>query len=161
MQIHIISALGPLPHLGMDILIPPMARLISVQSATKIFVLTSLLIVTGAMAVVAVKRRREITGFAALLVVYSTPFALVLLNFECGHAASFEAMLLAPSLLAVLPLYAAAALSWLPVQRVAQLGAAYTFTARGFLFESLFSSPFCGKASTPRTFVGAFPIGLW
>jgi hypothetical protein len=155
MQIDTISALGPLPHLAMDIL--PMARVISVGSTTKIILITSqLLIVTGAMAVeFAVKRRHEIAQFAALLVMYSCPFALGLMNFEFGNAA-FEAMLLDPSFPAVMAPYAAASLSWLLVQRVAQLGAAYSFTVRGFLFERLFSSP-CGKVLTLR-FVGAFHL---
>jgi hypothetical protein len=74
------------PDLAMDILVPPMAHLMSVLSATKIFLIISqLLVVTGAMAVeFVVKRRHEFAGFVALLVLYSTPFTFGFLNFEFG-----------------------------------------------------------------------------
>jgi hypothetical protein len=74
------------PDLAMDIIVPPMARLISVLTATKIFLITSqLLVVTGAMAIeFVVKHRHEFAGFVALLMLYSAPFTLGLLNFEFG-----------------------------------------------------------------------------
>ena len=72
------------PNLAMDLIVPQLARLISVESATRLFFLCAqLLVVTGAIALeVAVKRRHEIAGFAALLVLHCMPFSLGLVNFE-------------------------------------------------------------------------------
>jgi hypothetical protein len=48
-------------------------------------IVSQLLIVAGAVAIeLAVKKRAEISGFAALIVLYSTPFAFGLVNFEFG-----------------------------------------------------------------------------
>jgi len=73
-----------IPNLAFDLLVPPLARFSSVATATKaLFILSELLIVTGAIALeYAVKRRHEFCGFTALLLLYSTPFAAGLLNFE-------------------------------------------------------------------------------
>lgn len=74
------------PNLAMDLIVPQLARFISVESATRLFFFCAqVLVITGAIAVeVAVKRRHEIGGFAALLVLHSMPFSLGLVNFEFG-----------------------------------------------------------------------------
>jgi hypothetical protein len=76
------------PNLGMDLIVPQIARFLPVESATKVFfVFTQLLLVSGAIALeIAVKRRHELSGFAALLALHSLPFSLGLMNFEFGMA---------------------------------------------------------------------------
>lgn len=72
------------PNLAMDIVVPSLGRLIGVEGATRLFLLASdLLIVSGAVAIeLAVKRRFELSGFVAVLALYSLPFAWGFLNFE-------------------------------------------------------------------------------
>jgi hypothetical protein len=72
------------PNLAMDLLVPPLARVVGVEIAAKIFLLASqLLIVSGAIALeIATKRRHELAGVAALLVLYSFPFSWGFLNFQ-------------------------------------------------------------------------------
>jgi hypothetical protein len=74
------------PNLAMDLIVPPLGRMLGVELAGKIFLLTSqLLIVSGAIALeLVVKRRHEIAGLAAVLVLYSFPFAWGFLNFQFG-----------------------------------------------------------------------------
>ena len=74
------------PYLAMDLIVPLLGRVISIEAAAKVFFLTSqLLIVTGAVALeIAVKRRHALAGFAALLTLHSMPFSLGLLEFEFG-----------------------------------------------------------------------------
>jgi len=76
------------PNLGMDLIVPQIARFVPVESATRVFFLfTQLLLVSGAIALeLAVKRRHELSGFAALLALHSLPFSLGLINFEFGMA---------------------------------------------------------------------------
>src|ERR1700728_1794359 len=64
------------PNLAMDLLVPQLARLISVENATRLFLLASqLLIVSGALAIEGVvKKRIQIAGFAALMFLYCLPF---------------------------------------------------------------------------------------
>lgn len=71
------------PNLAMDLVVPPLARLVGVESATKAFlVLSQLLLVSGAVAIeLSVKRRMESAGFFALLYLYSWPFAFGFVNF--------------------------------------------------------------------------------
>jgi hypothetical protein len=78
------------PNLAMDLMVPQMARLISVESATRLFLLLSqLLIVGGALALErVVKGRVHIGGFAALMFLYSLPFTWGFLNFEFGLGVS-------------------------------------------------------------------------
>lgn len=73
-----------IPNLAMDLLVPPLGRLIGVELAMRMFYLASqLLIVSGAMAIErAVKGRVHIAGFAALMFLYCTPFAFGFVNFE-------------------------------------------------------------------------------
>ena len=73
-----------IPNLAMDLLVPPLGRLIGVEAAMRLFYLASqLLIVSGAMAIErAVKGRVHIAGFVALMLLYSLPFAWGFVNFE-------------------------------------------------------------------------------
>lgn len=72
------------PNLAMDLLVPPLGRLIGVELAMRLFYLASqLLVVTGALAIErAVKGRVHTAGFAALMFLYCTPFAFGFVNFE-------------------------------------------------------------------------------
>jgi hypothetical protein len=74
------------PNLAMDLLIPQIARLISVENATRLFlVLSQVLIVGGALALErAVKGRVHLAGFAALMFLYCLPFTWGFVNFEFG-----------------------------------------------------------------------------
>ena len=74
------------PNLAMDLLVPRMARLISVENATRLFLLVSqLLIVSGALVLErVVKKRVHFAGFAALLFLYCLPFTWGFVNFEFG-----------------------------------------------------------------------------
>ena len=73
-----------IPNLAMDLLVPPLGRLIGVETAMRLFYLASqLLVVSGAMAIErALKGRVHIAGFAALMFLYCTPFAFGFVNFE-------------------------------------------------------------------------------
>ena len=72
------------PNLAMDLLIPQLARLMSVESATRSFLLFSqMLIVTGSIAIERiVKGRFHIAGAAAVMFLYCLPFAWGFVNFE-------------------------------------------------------------------------------
>jgi hypothetical protein len=74
------------PNLAMDLLIPRMARLVSVENATRLFLLLSqLLIVGGALALErVVKGRVHLAGFVALMFLYCLPFTWGFVNFEFG-----------------------------------------------------------------------------
>jgi hypothetical protein len=74
------------PNLAMDLLIPQFARLISVENATRLFLLFSqVLIVGGALALErVVKGRVQLAGFAALMLLYCLPFTWGFVNFEFG-----------------------------------------------------------------------------
>ncbi|RTM03999.1 MAG: hypothetical protein EKK33_35650 [Bradyrhizobiaceae bacterium] len=74
------------PNLGMDLLIPQMARLTSVENATRLFLLLSqLLIVSGALLLEWVRKGRvHLAGFAALAFLYCLPFSWGFVNFEFG-----------------------------------------------------------------------------
>jgi len=74
------------PNLAMDLIVPPLARILGVEAASKVFLIASqLLIVSGAIALeLAVKRRHEISGLAAVMLLYSLPFAWGFLNFQFG-----------------------------------------------------------------------------
>jgi hypothetical protein len=74
------------PNLAMDLLVPQMARLISVENATRLFLLLSqLLIVGGALLLEwARKGRVHLAGFAALAFLYCLPFSWGFVNFEFG-----------------------------------------------------------------------------
>jgi hypothetical protein len=74
------------PNLGMDLLVPQMARLIGVENATRLFLLLSqVLIVSGALLLEWVRKGRvQLAGFAALAFLYCLPFSWGFVNFEFG-----------------------------------------------------------------------------
>jgi hypothetical protein len=74
------------PNLAMDLLVPQMARLVSVENATRLFLLVSqCLIVGGALGLErVVKGRVHLAGFAALMFLYCLPFSWGFVNFEFG-----------------------------------------------------------------------------
>ncbi|MCP3370398.1 hypothetical protein [Bradyrhizobium cajani] len=74
------------PNLAMDLLVPQMARLMSVENATRLFLLLSqLLIVGGALLLERVRKGRvHLAGFAALAFLYCLPFSWGFVNFEFG-----------------------------------------------------------------------------
>lgn len=74
------------PNLAMDLLVPQLARLTSVENATRLFLLLSqLLIVGGAVLLERVRKGRiHLAGFAALAFLYCLPFSWGFVNFEFG-----------------------------------------------------------------------------
>src|SRR6266436_2554893 len=74
------------PNLAMDLIVPVLARFVSVESAARLFLLASqTLVVSGAIALeIAVRGRHQFSGFAALIALYSLPFLWGLMNFEFG-----------------------------------------------------------------------------
>jgi hypothetical protein len=74
------------PNLAIDIIVPELARLVGVETAARLFLLGSqLLVVSGAIALeVQVRGRHQLSGFAALIALYSLPFLWGLMNFEFG-----------------------------------------------------------------------------
>lgn len=74
------------PNLAMDLLVPQVARLISVENATRLFLLLSQLLIVGGALVLerVVKGRVQLAGFAALMVLYCLPFTWGFVNFEFG-----------------------------------------------------------------------------
>lgn len=85
------------PNLAMDLIIPQFARLMSVETATRVFLLISqVLIVTGAVAIErVVKGRVHIAGIVAVMFLYSLPFAWGFMNFEFGLGLALWAIALA------------------------------------------------------------------
>jgi hypothetical protein len=81
---HFDVAWAPYPNLAMDALVPPLARLVGVALATKLFLVASqLLVVGGAMALsYVVQRRMLLAGLVACLFLYAMPFAFGFLNFQ-------------------------------------------------------------------------------
>ena len=74
------------PNLAIDVLVPPIARLIGPVEALRLFLLLSqILIISGAAALeLAVKGRIRLSPFVSCLFLYSLPFTLGFLNFEFG-----------------------------------------------------------------------------
>jgi hypothetical protein len=74
------------PNLAMDLLVPQMARLVSVENATRLFLLVSQLLIVGGALVLerVVKGRFQFAGFAALMFLYCLPFTWGFVNFEFG-----------------------------------------------------------------------------
>ncbi|WP_271588698.1 hypothetical protein [Bradyrhizobium sp. CCBAU 53415] len=74
------------PNLAMDLLVPQMARLMSVENATRLFLLLSQwLIVGGALFLERVRKGHvHFAGFAALAFLYCLPFSWGFVNFEFG-----------------------------------------------------------------------------
>jgi hypothetical protein len=74
------------PNLAADLLVPQFARLMSVETALKLFFgFSQVLIVTGAIALERqIRGRHLVSGLAALLVLFNVAFNMGLLNFEFG-----------------------------------------------------------------------------
>jgi hypothetical protein len=74
------------PNLAMDLIIPLLAHVVSVETATRLFYAVSqCLIFTGAIAAeYAMKRQHQLAGYTAIAMLYCAPFTLGLLNFEFG-----------------------------------------------------------------------------
>jgi hypothetical protein len=74
------------PYIAMDLIIPQLAHVVSVETATRLFYIVSqFLILTGAIAVeYAMKRQHQLAGYTAVAMLYCAPFTLGLLNFEFG-----------------------------------------------------------------------------
>lgn len=74
------------PNLAVDFIVPVAARLVSVETAARLFLLLSqTLVVSGAIALeLKVRGRHQLSGFAALITLYSLPFLWGLLNWEFG-----------------------------------------------------------------------------
>lgn len=78
------------PNLAMDLVVPPLARLLGVELATRLFYLAGqVLVVTGAMAIARAARGTPVAaGTAATLVLYGIPFAWGFVNFEVALGAA-------------------------------------------------------------------------
>lgn len=74
------------PDLAMDLVVPLIARWVSVETALRLFLLISQgLVVAGAMVLErVVKGRVMLAGFAAVMFLYCLPFAWGFVNFEFG-----------------------------------------------------------------------------
>jgi hypothetical protein len=74
------------PNLAMDIVVPWLARAMSVECASRVFLLTSqTIVISGALALeMAVCRRYAVAALVALMTLYSLPFLWGLMNFEFG-----------------------------------------------------------------------------
>ena len=74
------------PNLAVDIVVPVLARFVSVETAARLFLLASqALVVSGAIALeMEVRGRHQVSGFGALIALYSLPFLWGLTNFEFG-----------------------------------------------------------------------------
>lgn len=74
------------PNLAVDIIVPVLARLVSVETAARLFLFGSqLLVVSGAIALeMQIRGRHLLSGFGALIALYSLPFLWGLMNFEFG-----------------------------------------------------------------------------
>jgi len=74
------------PYIAMDLIVPQLAHVMSVETAVRIFYIASqCLIFTGAIAAeYAMKRQHQLAGYTAVAMLYCAPFTLGLLNFEFG-----------------------------------------------------------------------------
>src|SRR3974377_904778 len=74
------------PNLAMDIIVPLFSRALGVAYApTAFLILSQILVVSGAVALeIVIKRRHEFAGFAAVASLYTLPFAWGFLYFEFG-----------------------------------------------------------------------------
>ena len=81
-------AWAPYPNLAMDLFVPPLARLIGVEAATRLFYVAGQLgTIAGAMALAFVVQGRAIlAGWVAVALLYSVPFAWGFVNFQFGLA---------------------------------------------------------------------------
>ncbi|WP_439374528.1 hypothetical protein [Bradyrhizobium sp. DASA03120] len=74
------------PNLAVDIIVPVFARFVGVETAARLFLLGSqILVACGAIALeMQVRGRHQLSGFVALIALYSLPFLWGLMNFEFG-----------------------------------------------------------------------------
>jgi hypothetical protein len=74
------------PYIAMDLIVPPLAHVVSVETAARLFYIASqCLIFTGAIAAeYAMKRQHQLAGYTAVAMLYCGPFTWGLLNFEFG-----------------------------------------------------------------------------
>jgi hypothetical protein len=74
------------PNLAVDMIVPVLARFVSVETAARLFLLGSqILVVSGAIALeMQIRGRHQLSGFVALIALYSLPFLWGLMNFEFG-----------------------------------------------------------------------------
>ena len=81
-------AWGLYPNLAMDLIVPPIARLVGAVEATRLFYVASQLLIVGGATALAAAARGPIVpaGVAACLMLYTTPFAWGFVNFEFGLA---------------------------------------------------------------------------
>jgi hypothetical protein len=70
----------------MDLIVPQLAHVVSVETATRLFYIASQsLIFTGAIAAeYAMKRQHQLAGYTAVAMLYCAPFTWGILNFEFG-----------------------------------------------------------------------------
>lgn len=71
---------------------------------------------------------------------------------------ALRGLLVDPYFIVAMAIYASATVSWILVLRAVPLGAAYSFTALGFLFVPILSAVLFGEALTLRYFMGALMI---
>src|SRR5260370_4907144 len=78
------------PNLAVDIIVPVMARFVSVESATRLFLLASqTLVVSGAIALeIEVPGRHQLSGFPPLIALYTLPFLSALPHFHFARGAA-------------------------------------------------------------------------
>lgn len=87
-------AWAPYPNLAMDLIVPPLARVIGVEAATKTFCLVAQVsVVGGAMALAAAAGGSVlVSGAVACLFIYAMPFAFGFLNFTFALGLALFAM---------------------------------------------------------------------
>ncbi len=85
---------APTPNLALDLLAPPLARIVGPEAAVKAFLLLAqALVFLGALALErAVKGRVRFAPFAAAAFLYNTAFGLGFLNFEFGFGLALLAL---------------------------------------------------------------------
>jgi len=83
---YYVASWGFYPNLAMDLIVPPLGRFMSIETAARLFLLLAqVLLISGALALeYAVKRRLQLSGFVALLALNAFPFARGFVNFEFG-----------------------------------------------------------------------------
>jgi len=79
----------------MDLIVPMLARFVNVETAARLLLLASqILVVSGAIACeIEVRGRHQLSGFAALIALYSLPFLWGLMNFEFGCGVALWAIM--------------------------------------------------------------------
>src|SRR5882757_7051180 len=83
------------PNLAVDMIVPVLARFVGVETAARLFLLGSqILVVSGAIALeMQIRGRHQLSGFVALIALYSLPFLWGLLNFEFGCGVALWAIM--------------------------------------------------------------------